>query len=234
MARGYRNQRRNAIHTEGEDKDSFWISYSDLMSALLLTFALFLMVSILDNQNAMEEKEKAIQKVVGVKANIIQELMKAFKDSDLQAEVDPQTGAIRFAGGVFFDTNSSQVSEAGKENLKKFIPQYVGILLSDQFRNEISQIIIEGHTDTKSGYLYNLKLSQDRALSVTTEIFSESFPNFKYREELKKVITANGRSFSVPVLDSQGRIDANKSRRVEFKFKLKDDELIQQIQGMVK
>ncbi|OMF06795.1 flagellar motor protein MotB [Paenibacillus amylolyticus] len=223
---------------EGE-KESFWVSYTDLMSALLVIFALVLMITIYNTQSAYEEKEAAIneknqmiEEVIGVKSEIIQELIKAFKDSDLALEVDPQTGAIRFSGGVFFDSNSSQVSAKGRTYLEQFIPQYINILLSDRFRDEISQIIVEGHTDTAGGYLYNLKLSQDRALSVVEQVFQPNFPDFKYKEELKSVITANGRSFSIPILKKDGKIDANKSRRVEFKFRLKDDQLLDQLQGL--
>jgi chemotaxis protein MotB len=223
---------------EGE-KESFWVSYTDLMSALLVIFALVLMITIYNTQSAYEEKEAAIneknqmiEEVIGVKSEIIQELIKAFKDSDLALEVDPQTGAIRFSGGVFFDSNSSKVSAKGRTYLEQFIPQYINILLSDRFRDEISQIIVEGHTDTAGGYLYNLKLSQDRALSVVEQVFQPNFPDFKYKEELKSVITANGRSFSIPILKKDGKIDANKSRRVEFKFRLKDDQLLDQLQGL--
>lgn len=223
---------------EGE-KESFWVSYTDLMSALLVIFALVLMITIYNTQSAYEEKEAAIneknqmiEEVIGVKSEIIQELIKAFKDSDLALEVDPQTGAIRFSGGVFFNSNSSQVSVNGRTYLEQFIPQYINILLSDRFRDEISQIIVEGHTDTAGGYLYNLKLSQDRALSVVEQVFQDEFPDFKYKEELKSVITANGRSFSIPILKKDGTIDANKSRRVEFKFRLKDDQLLEQLQGL--
>lgn len=223
---------------EGE-KESFWVSYTDLMSALLVIFALVLMITIYNTQSAYEEKEAAIneknqmiEEVIGVKSEIIQELIKAFKDSDLALEVDPQTGAIRFSGGVFFNSNSSQVSVNGRTYLEQFIPQYINILLSDRFRNEISQIIVEGHTDTAGGYLYNLKLSQDRALSVVEQVFQPNFPDFKYKDELKSVITANGRSFSIPILKKDGAIDANKSRRVEFKFRLKDDQLLDQLQGL--
>lgn len=223
---------------EGE-KESFWVSYTDLMSALLVIFALVLMITIYNTQSAYEEKEAAIneknqmiEEVIGVKSEIIQELIKAFEDSDLALEVDPQTGAIRFSGGVFFDSNSSQVSAKGRTYLEQFIPQYINILLSDRFRDEISQIIVEGHTDTAGGYLYNLKLSQDRALSVVEQVFQPNFPDFQYKEELKSVITANGRSFSIPILKKDGKIDANKSRRVEFKFRLKDDQLLDQLQGL--
>lgn len=238
MARGFRNERHMSRSHEAE-KESFWVSYTDLMSALLVIFALVLMITIFNTQSAYEEKEAAIneknqmiEEVVGVKSEIIQELIKAFKDSDLAMEVDPQTGAIRFSGGVFFESNSSEVSPTGRKYLEEFIPQYINILLSDRFRNEISQIIVEGHTDTAGGYLYNLQLSQDRALSVVQQIFQPTFPNFKFRGDLKSVITANGRSFSIPILKADGKIDANKSRRVEFKFRLKDDQLLDQLQGL--
>ncbi|WP_339178428.1 OmpA family protein [Paenibacillus sp. FSL R5-0701] len=238
MARGFRNERHMSRAPEGE-KESFWVSYTDLMSALLVIFALVLMITIYNTQSAYEEKEAAIneknqmiEEVIGVKSEIIQELIKAFEDSDLALEVDPQTGAIRFSGGVFFDSNSSQVSAKGRTYLEQFIPQYINILLSDRFRDEISQIIVEGHTDTAGGYLYNLKLSQDRALSVVEQVFQPNFPDFQYKEELKSVITANGRSFSIPILKKDGKIDANKSRRVEFKFRLKDDQLLDQLQGL--
>ncbi|AIQ62417.1 hypothetical protein PSTEL_04145 [Paenibacillus stellifer] len=238
MARGFRNERHKSRAYEGE-KESFWVSYTDLMSALLVIFALVLMVTLFNTRSAYEEKEAAIneknqmiEEAAGVKSEIIQELIKAFKDSDLALEVDPQTGAIRFSGGVFFNSNSSQVSPTGRIYLEKFIPKYIDILLSDRFRSEISQIIVEGHTDTAGGYLYNLKLSQDRALAVVQQIFQPTFPKFKYIEELKSVITANGRSYSIPILKSDGSIDANKSRRVEFKFRLKDDQLIDQLQAL--
>ncbi|GGK31621.1 membrane protein [Caldalkalibacillus thermarum] len=233
MSRGYRTFRRFRNQQVEEDHSSFWMSYSDLMSALLLMFALFLMVSILNNQLAIEEKDRMIEEMIGVKTRIIEELVSAFEDSDLEMEVDQQTGAIRFSGGVFFETNSSAISETGREYLEKFIPKYIDILLSPQFRENIAQIIVEGHTDTAGGYLYNLQLSQNRALSVVQEIFKDDFPKFDYQEELKTVITANGRSFSVPIVDEKGKIVADQSRRVEFKFRLKDEELIEQIQELV-
>lgn len=92
---------------------------------------------------------------------------------------------------------------------------------------------MEGHTDSDGGYLYNLQLSQDRALAVAQQVFAPNFPKFKYQEELKTVITANGRSFSVPILDKNGKMDPDKSRRVEFKFRLKDEQLLEKLQGMM-
>ncbi|QIZ08471.1 OmpA family protein [Priestia megaterium] len=247
MARGLRNANRHASSGHEDEKEGFWVSYTDLMSGLVIIFALVLMVAIFDMQNAynetkvaVEQKNEAIKKqqkmiedVVGVKSKLIAELVKEFKTSKLKPEIDRQTGAIRFSGGVFFDENSTEITKKGREYLEEFIPQYTKILLSDQFKGEIAQIIVEGHTNTKGGYLYNLNLSQGRALSVVTEIYSPTFRKFNNKELLKNVITANGRSYSMPIYDSKGKIDAEKSRRVEFKFRLKDDEVLDKIQKLV-
>jgi outer membrane protein OmpA-like peptidoglycan-associated protein len=248
MARGLRNANRHSNSGHEEEKESIWVSYTDLMSGLVIIFALVLMIAIFNMHNAyeeaqlaveekeaaIEEQRKMIEEVVGVKSEIIAELVKAFQDSNLNLDVDPQTGAIRFSGGVLYATNSTEITSNGRKYLEEFVPQYVGILLSDQFKDQVSQIIVEGHTDTKGGYLFNLNLSQGRALSVVQEIYSPGFPKFENQEDLSKIITANGRSYSIPIYNSKGEIDADKSRRVEFTFRLKDDQVLEEIEKLVK
>ncbi|WP_423410453.1 flagellar motor protein MotB [Heyndrickxia sp. MSNUG] len=247
MSRGIRNTRRHYVSGHEEEKESFWVSYTDLMSGLVIIFALVLMVSVFTMQGAYEKAEASIKKkeatiqeqnkmideIVGVKGEIIDELVEAFQDSNLDLQVDRQTGTIKLSGGVLFKSNSTEMSPGGEQYLREFIPKYVGVLMSDQFKGEISQIIVEGHTNKVGDYLFNLNLSQGRALSVVELIFSPSFPNFEHKEELTHIITANGRSHSVPVLDANGKIDAEKSRRVEFKFRLKDEQLLEKIQTLV-
>src|SRR5699024_4309846 len=121
----------------------------------------------------------------------------------------------------------------GRKNLEKFVPQYIGILLTDEFQKHISKIIIEGHTDQEGNYLYNLNLSQERSWAVVEEIFSSDFNDFSGKGELKKVITSNGRSFTQPIYKENGKVDSEKSRRVEFKFRLKDEQTIKNIQELV-
>jgi chemotaxis protein MotB len=157
------------------------------------------------------------------------DLQKEFSDGKLQMEIDPQTGAIRFQGGVFFAYNSDQVTAQGFRYLEEFIPQYIGILLNSKYRDYIAQIIIEGHTDHTGTYTYNLDLSQRRAHAVVKTIFSPSFLEFSNKELLKNYVTANGRASSEPIFTNEV-IDPDKSRRVEFKFRLKDDELIKEVQ----
>jgi outer membrane protein OmpA-like peptidoglycan-associated protein len=233
--------RRMALGKTSELND-YWMSYSDLMAGLLLIFILFLTVTILDYKgveevlaektDTLKQKEKQIQSVLGVKAEIIKELQLAFKDSNLSMDIDPNTGSIRFEGGVFFESASDSISEDGRKNLEEFVPKYISILLSPQFKDSVSQIIVEGHTDKKGSYLFNLDLSQRRAHSVVKKIFEEDFKKFPFKEDLKSFITANGRAYSKPIVVN-GVYNPDKSRRVEFLFRLKDDELMNQVLKLV-
>jgi len=212
---------------------NYWMSYADLMSALMLVFILLLSLVILDYRELLAAKEKQIQDVVSVKTEIIRALTEAFRDSNLRIEIDQETGAIRFPGSVLFEYNSAELSPEGKQFLQRFIPQYLKILLQERFRNEISSVIIEGHTDQQGTFMYNMNLSQERAFSVLSYIYSPEFPAFPERTIAQKLITANGRSFSHPIKNEQGEYDPERSRRVEFLFRLKEDEMIRTIEKLV-
>jgi chemotaxis protein MotB len=209
------------------------MSYADLMSAMLMVFALLLTYVMLDYKEVLEEKEEQIEALLSVKNEIIFELIEAFQSSDLQIEIDENTGAIRFPGSVLYEYNSAELSDTGEAFLQEFIPNYLGVLLQDRFRDDISSIIIEGHTDNQGDYLYNMSLSQERAFSVLTYIYSDGFPNFAEKEDSKTFITANGRSYIQPLTDQEGKYDAERSRRVEFLFQLKDDESIADLQKVL-
>ena len=103
--------------------------------------------------------------------------------------------------------------------------------MSDEFRPYVSEIIIEGHTDTNGEYLYNLELSQKRALSVASYCLDDGTNLFKKEdiEVLREMVTANGRSFSNPVYNDDGSVNMGASRRVEFKFRLQDQEMVEQM-----
>lgn len=217
----------------GSSSPNYWMSFADLMSALLMVFVLLLVAVVLDYREDLAEKEEQIAEITSVKNEIISALMAEFENSNIDLEIDPNTGAIQLATNILYDFNSSELTEEGKATLAQFIPKYLDILLQDKYREEISSIIVEGHADNTGEYLYNLGLSQNRAFSVLKVIYDDSFPKFEQQEYSKNVVTANGRSNVVPVYDENNEYDADASRRVEFLFRLKEDEKIEEIQKLV-
>ena len=47
------------------------------------------------------------------------------------------------------------------------------------------------------------------------------------------MLTAKGRSYSDPVYNSDGSVNMDASRRVEFKFRLKDSEMIDEMRAIL-
>ena len=212
-----------------EEGNGYWISFSDLMSGVLIIFMLLFIYKILDYQNNIESKEAMIESLSSTRAQIITMLQEEFEKEDIDILIDPKTGAIRLSEAILFDYGRNELKEEGKSFLQKFIPIYVRILFSDEkIKSQVSQIIIEGHTDDSGDYIYNLKLSQERALSVVEYLIGDSL-NYYYKNDLQYNLTANGRSFSELITNEDGTVNRNASRRVEIKFRLNEEETLMQI-----
>ncbi|MCR4589858.1 MAG: OmpA family protein [Lachnospiraceae bacterium] len=179
----------------------------------------------------MSEQQQKLDDIIGVRAELIEDLKDEFDDSDLKVSVDEKTGAITFDASILFDYNKSVLKESGKEFLSKFLPRYADVLLSDKYKDNISEILIEGHTDTEGDYLFNLELSQKRALAVANYCLGDDsgVVDDDQLEALRELTSATGKSYSNPVYDEDGEVDMVASRRVEFLFRLKDEEMVREM-----
>ena len=194
--------------------------------------SLSLQQSKIEEQAALlAAQQSEIDKLIGMRSRIIEELRDELRGAGLDAVVDKNTGAIAFTGAVLFDSGKNQLKDSGKAQLNAFIPVYIRTLMSEENEDYVAEIIIEGHTDTDGSYLSNLALSQERALAVVTYCLSGEMTGLSSAEKavLQSIITANGRSYSDPVYAADGTVDKEASRRVVFKFRMKDSEMIDQM-----
>ncbi len=174
-----------------------------------------------------------LQNIVGIRTDIIHSLQNIFDESSMK--VDAQTGSITFSSDVLFRYNSSTLTAQSQKTLKQVIPMYLSVLLQEQYRDYIAEIIIEGHTDTDGTYQSNMELSYNRAYSVASFCLKEKNGlNKQQIEQLQHILTVNGRSYSDPVYaQNSNAIDMAASRRVEIKFRLKEDEMIEKIAEII-
>ena len=185
-------------------------------------------------RNELTTTRQELENIVGIRTDIIGALQSAFNNSTMS--VDAQTGSITFSSDVLFPYGSAALSAASQSTLKEIIPMYLDVLLQDSFRDYIAEIIIEGHTDTDGSYEMNMELSHGRAYSVAKFCMDPRNGLAEDKiEQLRGLLTVNGRSYSNPIYekDAAGNatqdIDMAASRRVEIKFRLKEDEMIEKI-----
>lgn len=189
---------------------------------------------VTDLETLLNQQAAQIDELVGVRARIIEQLRDAFAQQGVEVNVDTQTGALTLKDAVFFDTNKAVLKAEGRAVLEQIIPVYFRTLMSGGNAEYVSEIIIEGHTDSDGTYAHNLDLSQRRALAVVTFCLDDSFESLTHEEKLllRNMITANGRSESQLIYYADGTENKEASRRVEIKFRLKDSEMIDSMQSI--
>lgn len=221
-------KKRPQIKYESKEENAFSLSTGDLMAGLLFIFILLLMGALLQVQEKAEEDEQVVKKYDQIKTQLYIDLQDEFKD-DLKvwrATVD-STLCIRFQEpAMLFDNDKAELKPLFKDILNDFFPRYIKVLSRPEYRENIVEIRIEGHTDSNGGYFHNMELSQNRTRSVLEYCFG-----LMTREQIiwaKGLITANGLSSSQPIL-VHGIEDKSLSRRVEFRVRTNAEKHLEDI-----
>lgn len=195
------------------DETGTWLSIGDLMSALLMIFALILIVTLLQLTEKIEEEQNS--RVV-----IIQALEQKLTEKGINAEVDPTTGDISILQSVLFDLNDAQLRPAGIALLNDFVPIYGSVIFSNpDIAEQIQYVVVEGHTSSDGYRSSNMRLSTARANAVADLIYGSRFEN---KEELVAKLLVSGR----------GEAEADQSqpnpndRKVRFRFQFKTDRFL--------
>lgn len=220
------NTKYQRLFKNSDEEGHFWPSFTDLLTTILLCFILIFISMMIIKSLQIEEMEETIDQIMGVREQLVSQLQAEFSESDLAVEVDDQTGAIIFNTEILFEYDAAELKPDSFVFLDEFVPRYLDVLLGSGYADYIAEIIIEGHTDRDGTYLYNLKLSQERAHSVAAYILGESFPYKQIQAHLQEKLTVNSKSYTDFRTKENGEYDAQSSRRVEFKFRLKDEEIL--------
>lgn len=192
--------------------------------------------SALDEKTAqLKDQQAQIDQIIGVKADVIEALKNEFSKNNINVDIDAQTGALTLEASVMFDYDQAELTDAGKQALEQILPIYCKVLLQNDYMKYLAEIIIDGYTDTDGDYSYNLQLSQQRSLAVAQYLLDiqGNFLDATQSQNLEKYLTVNGHSMANPVLDANGNVDKDASRRVEVKFRLKDEEMIDELNQLL-
>jgi len=224
-----------------QTENPFSLSISDLMAGVLFIFVLLLASTMLDIQQKAEADAEIAEKYKNVKSDIYLDIAKEFRDdlASWNAIIDSTDLSVRFltnealdAKVSYFSKGSPTPSQSYKEILNDFFPRFLQVISDPRYRESIEEIRIEGHTDSDGGYMYNINLSQGRAREVLNYCLQVA-DNMENGEELmnwaRYKITANGLSYSHPILNADGTENKDLSRRVEFKIRTNAEQQLEEI-----
>jgi len=175
----------------------------------------------------LQAQKAKIKSLTGIKLKVIAELKSALGK---KINIDKNSGSLRLSSNILFDKGSAILKDGAKAELKSIFIDYVKTLISNKnISDHLDKIIIEGHTDSDGGYLYNLALSQKRAFAVMNYLLTLDYIK---KHNIKTKLVASGRSYLDPI-KVNGVENKDASRRIEIKFRLKNEDAMYEIERIL-
>lgn len=196
-----------------EGESPFWISFSDLMSALMVLFLVVMAVTLVAVTDSLDK----VTKTQIERNNAIKKVMSMIADDPASSGVlvDRKNYRIDLGKQVRFESNSFVISASASDFLRHYVPVLLRAKGTEEGQKWMRRVVVEGFTDEDGTYLYNLRLSLDRSRSVVCSLFAKGNGNTLTSEQLRQVqelFLVGGYSFNSIQKDKAA------SRRVEFKI----------------
>jgi outer membrane protein OmpA-like peptidoglycan-associated protein len=197
-----------------EAEKPFWISFSDLMTALMVLFLVVMAVALLAVTRTVSEREK---KEAEHKQNISKCMLLAAEAAKKHpgVKVNEDRHVIDFGNRALFPFGKSTLSTDQEVVLRQFVPELISLTQMPSCKAVLKRIVVEGYTDQQGDYLQNLNLSLMRSQRVLCAMFKqqgESLLNEQQKEAVRDVFLVGGFAFN-----SSKKTD-EESRRVEMRI----------------
>jgi outer membrane protein OmpA-like peptidoglycan-associated protein len=199
-----------------EAEKPFWISYSDLMTALMVLFLVVMSVALLAVTKTVDEaaqRKQARDDAIEELLDDLEEATKAFPG----ITVDRARQAIDFGERARFRFDSADLSGDQQRQLREFVPEILRIAGTERGHRWLKRVVVEGFTDQKGTYLYNLNLSLRRSQSVLCALFAPPLPDepglsVEEKERIRALFLVGGYS------SNSARPTDEESRRIELRL----------------
>jgi outer membrane protein OmpA-like peptidoglycan-associated protein len=223
--------RRSPTQRRGKDEAEkpFWISYADLMTALMVLFLVVMAVALLAVTRTISERE---QREAEYKADVTNCMALAVEAARRHAgvRVDLRRNVIDFGDRARFAFNSSLLSPEQEGVLRRFVPELLAMADNATCKRVLKRIVVEGYTDKTGNYLANLNLSLMRSQRVLCAMFKTDGPNplsDGQKQAVRDVFLVGGFAFN------SSKDTDEESRRVEMRIEFLgiDEKTVESAQG---
>ena len=198
-----------------EAEKPFWISYADLMTALMVLFLVVMSVALLAVTKTVDEAAQRKQaRDTEIKA-LLDELEAATEAFGIK--LDRARQAVDFGEKATFRFNSAELTQEQERQLRAFVPDVLRIASTDRGQRWLKRVVVEGFTDSTGTYLYNLNLSLQRSQRVLCALFAppeagEIELNVDQKEKIRSLFLVGGYSFN------SAKATPEASRRIELRL----------------
>ena len=214
---GIKSPKRRGSKEEGEKP--FWISFSDLMSALMVLFLVAMAVALMavtqglqQIKKTAEERDKTIEACVSDVAALT--MLDEFKGVTVRGH------SIDFGTLVQFQDKEHKFEKPEHEHfVRKFVPRVLEVARAEKCDKWLKRVVVEGFASKTGDYLFNLNLSYLRSQRVLCALLNSQASDAlaaSDRTLIQTLFLAGGSSFNT------ASSSASQMRRVEIKLEFRD------------
>lgn len=212
--------RRAPVRKRADEAEKpFWISFSDLMTALMVLFLVAMAVALMNvTQGLRKMDERRMTREEGISSCLsnVQQLTKQAE----YAGVKLRGQTLELGALAEFKKDSNELEPQRMAFLRSFVPQMLRAAHTPGCQDWLKRFVLEGYASPEGSYLYNLNLSLERSqrvLCVLLDAKAADAPSLKERQAIREMFFVGGSSFNSAILNQP-----EKSRRVELRLEFKD------------
>jgi len=201
-----------------EGEKPFWISFADLMTALMVLFMVVMVIALLSVtqqlRDAAKDSVEREQDIAKIKSMLGLEV-----ENFPGIKINFKNWTIDFGEAARFQSGSWELSPEAQESIRRFVPVLLNVADTKEGKKWFKSIVVQGFTDTDGAYLLNLNLSLQRAQSVVCGLLAEPGSKAALSPEqqahVRKLFMVGGFSFN------SAKVSKDESRRVELRIDLR-------------
>jgi outer membrane protein OmpA-like peptidoglycan-associated protein len=202
-----------------EAEKPFWISFSDLMTALMVLFLVAMAVALMNvTQGLRKMDEGRAQRDSAISSCL--EGIRQITEKGQYPGVKLRGPTLELGALAEFPKDSNELEAQRAGYLRSFVPQMLEIARTPECQNWLKRFVLEGYASPEGSYLYNLNLSLERSQRVLCVLLDNKAPdavNLEDRQAIRELFFVGGSSFNSAILNQP-----EKSRRVELRLEFKE------------
>ena len=202
-----------------EAEKPFWISFSDLMTALMVLFLVAMAVALLSvTEGLRQQDDQRVQRDKGI-STCLQDIAQMTQEKSLPG-VQLRGQTLELGTLAEFPKDSHQLDAQRADFLRDFVPKMLDVARTPACQMWLKRFVLEGYASPEGSYLYNLNLSlarSQRVLCVLLDDAAAKAPSQSDRQAVRDMFFVGGSSFNSAILNQP-----EKSRRVELRLEFKE------------
>ena len=228
-----------------DEENPYWMSFSDIMSALLVIFilaAVILILQLMEKQKEIDERQvkfdhdvEQLKKAEQVRRTIIDEAVEELLRRNIQVQVSENHTILRIPNQLLgFDTGAYEIKSRYRETAQEIGEVLHQVISKEDRVRFLDTVFVEGHTDSQTYYgryrTGNWELSAIRAISLwlfwQDKLGDADRLDLLANRDGDPLFSVSGYADTRPVNERQETDeDRGKNRRIDIRFTIRRPQL---------